>query len=246
MNKEKDNKLGQITKPKAEMFMTKRKLYIVRLVGSTQHTPEEYEALCREYWREVDEHLSQLETRVGTVAKVFAEGITGKGEDARVSLERSNALAWIMVKPRLETGAAFEQLEDTELLLQMIDWGRCLDAPFASRKVAEKIHSFFTEVTSKRASFHIDALNKGINGTEAALLLTTSPDINLPKNIERFVISPPSLDKLERWMREEMERVQREMKNQQTKEDQQVNADTKTRQERRSTKRTESGLWIPD
>ena len=235
--------LGKVVRPAAGDVMLKRKAYIVSLVPPNQgvNNPK-YGTLNSNYWKEVNAHLAQLEAKAGVVRKIFAEGIPGDGENARVSMSNAYPESKTVFEPRLKAGAVFARAEDEELLAEVIDWTRFMETPFASRKVADSASAFYTEATSKRKAAQINLLDQGIGEAEAALLFVGSTDINLPNGVERYVVSPPSLDRLMKWLEQEALRAREQLLSQQ-----QARA---TRPEQPDTPsstpgKSEGGLWLP-
>lgn len=240
MNAKMGEALGRLIKPKARDYENKRKAYLVRLISRMEDAPPAYNSLSKEYWEEVDQHVSQLERTAGTVTRIFAEGVPGKGEDAKVGFQNYSPDAWNVVKPRIDDGATFERMEDDDLFGEMVDWTRLFSLPFVSRKVAETVHSFYTEVATKRSAYHIQTLNDSVKESEAALIFVGTPDLSIPEDMERFVVSPPSFDRLERWMKQKAQELNKEAAAPQRKPEPQ-----RTRKEEKG-KRSSGGLWIPD
>ena len=238
-----DLSIGKIEKPLAKDIMAKRKAYLVRLMPPLAGVRKDYQTLSREYWREVEEHLAQLELKAGIVKKIYAEGIPGKGEDAKVAIQNAYPLTSEIVTLRLNSGAKFDLMEDEEILASVIDWSRFLESPFASRKVADKATAFYTEAVTERVRFQTKTLDKGLGQGEAALVFVGSFEINLPKGIERFVISPPALDKIDHWMRTEGERMRQAAMAEQSRR---PRPPAEQEQQERANRTTEGGLWLPD
>ena len=133
--------------------------------------------------------------------RVFAEGVIGRGDDAMLMVQQSNPGAVQLIRQRVSAGAVFEEFEDADLFGQVIDWGRCLQSGLINRTVADTIQAHYTEAADKRITHLQNRLAEGILESEAALLLGGDPNINLPEGVERFVVSPPELDELERCRR---------------------------------------------
>jgi hypothetical protein len=116
-----------------------------------------------------------------------------------------------LVRQRVSAGAVFEEFEDTDLFGQVIDWGRCLQSGLINRTVADTIQEKYTEASDKRIAHLQKRLEEGILESEAAVLLSGDPNIALPEGVERFVISPPELDALERWVQQANEAIRQQM-----------------------------------
>ena len=60
-------------------------------------------------------------------------------------------------------------------------------------------------------------LSQGILESEAAVLLTGDQNIALPDGVERFIVSPPELDELSRWVEEANKAIQQQMAEEQAR-----------------------------
>ncbi|MFC1949965.1 hypothetical protein ACFLW0_07335, partial [Chloroflexota bacterium] len=67
--------LGKIEKPEAEQFKSKRKLFLVPLLYSWEEAPAEYKEKFELYWQQVKEHIANLESKIGTVTRIYHESI---------------------------------------------------------------------------------------------------------------------------------------------------------------------------
>ncbi len=233
--------IGKLHKPKASNVIGKRKAYLVMLVPVLGYVNSEFDSITKEYWKEVDEHVTLLEQRAGIIKKIFSEGTPGKGEDAKVALERTYPHCAELITSRMRSGASFERMEDDDLLYEVVDWSRFLQSPFQSRKVADKAQAFYTEAITKRATFNMQSLDQCIGEGESALVFVNSFNLGMPAGIEKFVISPVALSKLESWISKEMTRIQQESVKSQSTSNQQSNSQQQSNQ-----KRTKGGLWLPD
>lgn len=197
-----------MNKPDAGDLLARRKVYIALLVPLSPGAPDGFDERFDAYWKAVDRGIAQLEAHAGTVKRVFVEGVARGGQAGLNLLEKSNATAHQLVTTRLKAGAVMESFEDEGLFAEMLDWGRCLQAGFVSRKVAETVTSAFQAASAARLK-HLQArLNDGVKQMEAALLLTSRADsVAPPRDMERFLVSPPELDELERWVRQANEAI---------------------------------------
>ncbi|TDI91709.1 MAG: hypothetical protein E2O75_04445 [Chloroflexi bacterium] len=209
--------LGSVGRAVAGDILTSRKVYIVTMAQPSPGAPDGFEERYNAYWNAVDRQLSQIEARAGTVMRIFAEGVIGRGDDAMLMLQKSNPGAHRVVRQRVSAGAVFEEFEDTDLFGQMIDWGRCLQIELISQTVAEDIQARYTEAAQKRTEHLHKRLEEGILESEAALILSGDPTVKIPDGIERFLISPPELDALERWVKQANEAIRQQMVEQQAR-----------------------------
>ena len=203
--------LGSVRKAVAGDILTSRKVYIVTMAQPSPGAPDGFEERYNAYWNAVDQQLSQIEARAGTVVRIFAEGVIGKGDDAMLMLQQSNPGAHRVARLRVSAGAAFEEFEDTDLFGQVIDWGRCLQVGLINQGVAEAIQANYNEATQKRTEHLEKRLEEGILESEAAVIFSGDQNVSIPDGIERFLISPPELDALERWVQQANEAIRQQM-----------------------------------
>ena len=187
-----------------------RTLFIVRLV---QPFPglEGYDEMLSNYWSAVRAQLERHTITSGAIRRIFIETVTGRGEDAIVQLQQINPQATALVRTLVAGGSVVEEFEDAELLAELIDWGQCAQQNLMSQKVRNVVASGHAEVTGQRNDHLQKRLNDAIADDEAAVIFSVSEQLPVPDRIERFIVSPPELDQLERWLRAKMEEARREM-----------------------------------
>ena len=196
--------LGKIEKPEAEQFKGGKKLYLVPLIFSGEDTPPEYKERCHRYWQQVAEQLASLEEKIGKVNRVYHESISLSGEEGMKLVEKINQSCYQIAKSKCDNEATFEAFEDRELLEEIIDWERCLLLGFVTVKVASKVSEFYTETSKKRYEFMVSRITETLKDNEAGLLfISEGHRLQFPKDIEVFSISPPGLDEIHRWLRDE-------------------------------------------
>ncbi len=196
--------LGKIEKPLAEQFKEGKKLYLVPLMFSGEDTPPEYKERCHRYWQQVAEQLASLEEKIGKVNRVYHESISLSGEEGMKVAEKINQSCYQIAKSKCDNEATFEAIEDGELLEEIIDWERCLLLGFVTVKVASKVSEFYTETSRKRYEFMVSRITETLKDNEAGLLfIREGHRLQFPKDIEVFSISPPALDEIHRWIRDE-------------------------------------------
>jgi len=209
--------LGNVGKTPAGDILTSRKVYMVTMVQPSPGAPDGFEERYNAYWEAVEAQVSQLEAKAGVVMRVFAEGVIGRGDDAMLMVQQANPGAHRLVRQRVSAGAVFEEFEDTDLFGQVIDWGRCLQSGLINRTVADTIQAHYTEAADSRIAHLSKRLEDGILESEAALLLNGDPNIALPEGVEKFVVSPPELDELERWVQQANAAIQQQMAEEQAR-----------------------------
>jgi len=199
--------LGHIDKPSAEQFKSSRKLYLVPLVLHSENSPEEYKEKCRRYWLEVMEHLSHLESKLGPIRRVYHESIIIGGDDGVAIMEKFNPAGWEITRARCQNGASFELTEDRDIADEAMDWERCLMIGFISEKVATRVTEFYSEASRKRWESIAARIDQTLKDGEAGVLfIREGHHVQFPPSIEVFVVFPPSLNDIQRWLREQIEK----------------------------------------
>lgn len=200
--------LGKIEKPEAGDIINRRKLYVIPLVYSLPGAPDGYASRLGAYWSAVDQHLNSLEAKAGIVKKVFHEGISFSGDPGVDQLKQTNLPAYPFINTRLQSGAVLEALDDDDLFMQVLDWGRIAQTGFSSQKVADTVQEAYTTAVETRLKHIANTLDEKLGPGEAGVVVISSlRDIKTPSDIEIFNIMPPELDRLNRWI-EEQARVQ--------------------------------------
>ena len=193
--------IGRIERPEVGGVLGKRKLYIVPLVRPLPSAPDGFTSRLEKYWTAVDDHVSRLEARAGLVKRIFHEGVGQSGEAAVNRLKQVDMPAFPLINSRIEAGATFEAFDDDDLFLESVDWGRCLQLGFASRKVAETISEAFTSTTERRMEHMSAQLDEKLGEAEAGILIASSTQgVKIPEGVEMFSVMPPELDELARWV----------------------------------------------
>jgi hypothetical protein len=203
--------LGRIDKPEATRFEGKRKLYVVPLLFDWKDSPQEYRDKLNLYWQQAREQVANLESRIGTVNAVFHESVTSPGDEGLRILEKLNTSSHQIVREKYLMGARFEVIEDRELLEETMDWERHLILGFVSGKVARMVSQFFSEASKKRNEHISSKLGEGLREGEVGLLIISEGhQVQFPSDIEVFLVAPPSLNEVHRWLRERQEKEDRD------------------------------------
>ena len=236
--------IGSIGKATAGDILASRKIYLVTMVQPSPGAPDGFEQRYNDYWSAVEQQISNLETTAGTVNRIFAEGVIGRGDDAMLMVQQSNPGAHSVVRQRVSAGAVFEEFEDTDLFGQVIDWGRCLQGGLINQTVADEIQTKYTEASEKRSKHLLKQLNEGILESEAGLLLSGDPSIAIPDGVEKFLISPPELDGLQRWVQQTNEAIREQMAEEQARSRSDTSTGTPSEVEKTDGD-SKSELWTP-
>ena len=195
--------LGKIEKPEAGQFANKRKLYLVPLLYSWQEAPAEYSVLFDIYWQQVREHLSNLESKIGGVNRIYHESISMAGEEGLKFLEKISVSSYQIVNEKCRSGAQVEATEDTELVGESMDWERHLMMGFISEKVARTVSDFFAEASKKRYEHIAKRIDETVKENEVAMLfIREGHRVQFPPDIEVFSVFPPALNDIMRWLRD--------------------------------------------
>ena len=195
--------LGKIEKPAVDEFKNGRKLFFVPLVFSGRELPTEFTDIYNRYWDQVESQISGLEAKLGPVNRIFHELVPESGEEGLKTLQQISSNSLLISKKRIEKGAVFEAVEDSETLSELMDWSRCLSIGLQSQKVFSTIHGFYNEVVKKRNESISKKLDELLKENESAILIMgEGHHTQFPPDIRVFYIAPPALDELKRWMRD--------------------------------------------
>jgi len=195
--------LGKIEKPEADKFTNKRKLYLIPLLYSWESAPAEYVQKLELYWRQVREQVVKLESKIGKATRIYHESLTAGGEDGLKILERLNPPSKQITQEKCQDGAQLEVIEEQELVEESMDWERHLLMGFISEKVARTISTFFAEVSHRRYDYIANRINETLRENEAAILIIREGHmVQFPADIEVFIVAPPALDEIHRWLRD--------------------------------------------
>jgi len=195
--------LGKISKPEVESFKQRRKLLLVPLIYASKDAPPEYVEKFDLYWKQVTEHIANLEAKMSKINRVYHESITLGGEDGLKIIEKLNSKSCEIAKEKCQNGAELETIEDRELAEECMDWERCLLIGFLSDKVAEQVSKFYIETSKKRYEYIGKRIDETLKSDEMAILFIREGHmVQFSKDIEVFSVAPPALDEVHRWLRD--------------------------------------------
>ena len=195
--------LGKIEKPEADSYKGKRKIYLVPLIYGGAENDKHFSKIFNEYWKQVAEHLKNLELKAGGIKHVYHESISESGEAGLKTIERLSAKTYEIVKEKFDSDAILEAMEDKELFEENIDWQRCLLMGLISEKVANKISDNFLECSKKRYEYVSKKIDDTLGESESAVLFINERHmIQFAEDIEVFRVSPPALNDIYKWARE--------------------------------------------
>jgi hypothetical protein len=195
--------LGKIEKPPVEGFKKGRKLFFVPVVYRGEDSEEDYNRLYNKYWEQVLQQINELVSKLGTVKRVYHELIAFPGQEGCKSLEELNQSSYGIVNNFLQHNAQFEALEDPDLLMEYMDWSRCLMIGLQNEKVVTKVHESYNEAGKKRNETIGKRLDATLKEDEIGIvLMRENHQVQFPADIQVFYVAPPALDEIKRWMRE--------------------------------------------
>lgn len=196
--------LGRIERPDVKDFSGKKKIYYVPNIYPVKDV-EEYNSLVNKFWEDVERQLERLEI-AGRVTKILCESIYNYGEEALNTLAMVNEKAHAIVKKKVEEGATILPIDDKDILDTFIDWRNCL-AVVRTSDVSHKVYEFYKEVFERRLKHIQDVIEKNLSPNESALLIIGDEirvKLQLPKEIELFLVMPPSYDDIMKWLRDKL------------------------------------------
>ncbi len=197
------DELGKIERPSAESFSEERKLYLVPLLYASQDAPQEYLEKYELYWQQVEEQIANQETKIGRVRRVYHESLSIGGEDGLKILEKLNTRSHRLATEKTGAGATLEATEEAELANECMDWERCLLFGFLSHSAAEKVSELYRESAGKRYEHIANRIDETLEANEVAILfIREGHHVQFPQDIEVFMVAPPALDSIHRWLRE--------------------------------------------
>ena len=197
--------LGRIQKPNVDEFGGKRKLYCVANIYPMEDAPEDYRELADKYWDEVVRQIEKIEN-AGKAGKIFCELISEQTDEELGLLKKINERIHQIIKQRLDEGDTLIPLESKEIFGPYTDWGNCLRVVF-TKEVFTKVLDFFMEFSEKRFQHILKVIDDHLGEAEAGLLIMKDEDrarLQFPRDIEVFLITPPSYDDIVRWLRDNL------------------------------------------
>lgn len=203
--------LGQIAKPPVEGFKTGRRLFFVPIIYGSREAPPEYLEIYRKYWNQVEEHISNLELKLGRVSRVYHELVSAGGEDGAKAVAELNEQSHQIVKNRLERGAELEATEEGEILAEFMNWSKCLLVGLQSQKVFTYVYESYAEAGKKRSEYISRHIDETLKADEIGLvLMREGHQVQFPSDVQVFYVAPPALDEINRWLRDREPRAKPE------------------------------------
>ena len=197
--------LGQIDKPSASQYMGKKTLFLAPLLQQVPSMPQEGDEILKEYWRQVDAQIANLERGLGPVTQVYHEYIE-EGGNPGIEILRSTGVGSVEItESRCAKGATFTQMEDRELLAATMDWElylkQLLSFPFRSAAVTKHLHEWHAETIKARYDYMLQSIMDSLSVDEPGIIfISENHQMQFPADIQVFYVSPPGLTDYKRWM----------------------------------------------
>lgn len=201
--------LGRVERPAAERYRGRRKLLLAPLVYSPQADDVEGAAALQSYWAQMQTQVAALAASIGPLRHLYHESVTAEGDEGLALLEAGDRRSYEFIAARMQEGAALEATEDIDMLLETLDWQRCLMLPLASPAAAARLQEWHTEANRARYDHIARRIGATLGEDELGLLLISERhQVQFPSDIEVFYISPPALDDFRRWLQNWLARQQ--------------------------------------
>ena len=194
--------LGKVEKPPVGEFAKVKRLFFVPLVFLPDELPADLTELVNRYWDQVEAQIANLEEKLGKVSKIYHELIPVGGEQGCTVIEELGTGSYRAIKARVDSGAELQPLEDGQLLIEVMDWSKCLSAGLQSEMVFDRVYESYLEAHSKRNEHIRKQINETLSTEETGMLLMREGhQIQFASDIQVFYIAPPGLDEIRRWFR---------------------------------------------
>lgn len=197
--------LGKIQRLSIDEFKGKRRLFCIPNLFIPEEDDETLKGLVEKYWLEALHQLEKLE-RLGFVTKIFIETIFIDGQDAVDVVRETNPYLYPLIEKKINEGAVVKGIEDPETFGEFIDWGNCLRI-VKTATVMQKVFEYFNKATEKRIAKIKDVIISNLYEDESAILILRDHDrtkLDLPGDIEIFLIVPSIYDDIMRYLRDKL------------------------------------------
>lgn len=213
-------KLGKVKKPLAKKFKKGRKLFFVPLIIKPFEPEKEFLELFNKYWEQAQTQVENLEEKLAKVKKIYHELVTATGKKGIEAIEQINTGSYNIAKHCLDKGASIQPIEDGDILLEFMDWSRCLSVGLQHQKVFSQIYQFFLEAQRRRNEHIAKQIDETLKSNEVGILLMREGhQVQFAPNIQVFYVAPPGLDEIRRWFQKSENVAQKEQQEKQQKED---------------------------
>jgi hypothetical protein len=92
------------------------------------------------------------------------------------------------------------------MLLEYMDWGRCLSIQLQSQKVFGQIYDAYDNAHRTRNESIAKKIDEALSSEQSGVIfMREGHQVQFPADIQVFYVAPPSLDELKRFAREKQE-----------------------------------------
>ncbi len=212
--------LGKIERLPVESFKKGRKLFFIPLIYLSKELPLEYMEIFHRYWDQVDKQLTELSSKLGAVNRIYHELVAVSGKEGTETIKELNESSHNIIQAYLEKQANLEGVEDYDTLTEFMDWNRCLILGLQNPKVINKIYESYIDAAKRRNESIAKKIDESLKPDETGIVfMREGHQVQFPKDIQVFYVSPPALDEIKRWLREHRTEAEREVENDTGKED---------------------------
>lgn len=195
--------LGKITKPEAEEFAAKRKLFFVPLIFVPPVAEKELALVASRYWQQVGGQIASLEAKLDSVKKIYHELVPESGDKALETIASVNSASSQVVHEAVARGAEIIPVEDEEILAEFMDWSRCLSLGLQCKSVFKQVYDSYQAIQKKRNEHIAAEIDCTLGENECAMvIMREGHQVQFASDIEVFYVAPPALDEIKRWMRD--------------------------------------------
>lgn len=195
--------LGKIQRLSIDEFKSKRVLFCIPNLFVPDEEDETLKNIIEKYWLEALAHVEKLE-KLGLVTKIFIEAIFIDGQEAVDVIRETNPYLYPLIEKKVSEGAVVKGIEDPEIFGEFIDWGNCLRI-VKTNAVMQKVFDYFNKINQKRIEEIENKISNSLQEGESAILILRDQDrikLNLPKDIEIFLVIPSAYDDVLRYLRD--------------------------------------------
>lgn len=216
--------LGKIEKPAVSEFKKGRKLLFVPLVFAGKDSPAEFMEKFHRYWNQVENQLGELELRLGQIRHIYHEMIADAGDEGVKIIKQFNEKSYGIVENRLNKGGKLEAAEDDELLTRITDCQRCISIGLQNETIFKTLYTSYTEATQKRNEVIAKRIDETLGADEIGIVLMAERhQVRFPVDIQLFYVAPPALDEINRWLRDNQAKQEKEAAEEKTEAEPQGN-----------------------
>ena len=198
--------LGKIEKPEATQFQSGRKLFFVPLIITPPEENEHIANLANKYWNEATEQIRNLEAKLSPIKRIYHELLPNR--ENLQQLKVMNVGSYSIMKAFMADDIVINEIEDSELMREFLDWNLCLSLQLQSQKVFNKVYEAFQEITQKRNEHIAKRIDETLENDESAVLfMREGHHVQFSSDIQIFYIAPPTLDTLKRALHEQQANI---------------------------------------